>query len=381
MKENKSKSKFKVSIIITIVTILIVIFSFYLANEQFRTFFDRYILRKEIMQDSLVSIEITEEENPSIYAYYKYITILNKNKLITYSASGKKEYEHDVAINNPVYSSNNRFLAIAEKDGQTLYLVSEANIMWQQEIEGNIQKINVNKNGYVSVIITGSSHKTVVITYSPQGKELFKTYLSSTLAIDTDISNDNKYLAIAEVNTSGTLIQSSIKIISIAKAQKDPNSIVSTYNADSNELIKDIKYQNKNRLVCMYDNSVDIYCEDKNEESFSFSEKKALIAGIELNSYTTYVIEGTSGLFTNTQIIIKDTQAIRENVYTVKNTVKDIYTKADNIAINIGSEVHFINTNGWLIKRYISTQEVKDIVIADKIAGIVYKNKIEIVNL
>lgn len=46
---------------------------------------------------------------------------------------------------------------------------------------------------------------------------MFKTYLSSSKAVDVAISNDNKHLAIAEVDTSGTIIQSSIKIISIEK--------------------------------------------------------------------------------------------------------------------------------------------------------------------
>lgn len=71
----------------------------------------------------------------------------------------------------------------------------------------------------------------------------------------------------------------------------------------------------------------------------------------------------------------------KENVYTIKSIIKEIYTHSDNIALNIGSEVHFINTNGWLIKKYVSEQEIKNIVISDKIAGIIYKNKIDIINI
>mgnify|MGYP002423639261 CR=1 FL=1 len=379
---NQTKRRIKIIAIILIITAIIVTLAFYIGNEEFRVFFDRYILRKEISQDTLVSIELKDEEKPSIYAYYKYITLLNKNKLETYSSSGKKEYEHDIAVNNPIYSSNNRFLTIAEKGGHSLYLISEANILWQQEIEGNIQKINVNKNGYVTVTITGSSYRTVITTYSPAGKELFKTYLSSTYSLDTDISNDNKYLAIAEINTQGTLIQSSIKIISIEKAQTDPlNSVIAIHNAEANKLLKNIKYQDKNKLVCTYDSSIDIYYEGKNEEVISYDKTKATMASIELNNFAVYGLETSVGLFSNTQIVIKDIQTVKENIYTIKNTVKEILAKDNNIVLNIGSEVQFINTSGWLVKKYISQQEVKDIVLADKIAGIVYKDKIEIVNL
>lgn len=56
-------------------------------------------------------------------------------------------------------------------------------------------------------------------------------------------------------------------------------------------------------------------------------------------------------------------------------------TCGSNIALNLGSRIDFINTNGWLVKKYISEKEIQDIVIAEKVAGIVYKDKIEITNL
>ena len=94
----------------------------------------------------------------------------------------------------------------------------------EEEVDGNISQIYVNKNGYVAVVISGTSYKTVIKMYTPEGKEMFTTFLASTRAVDVSISNDNKYLAIAEVDTSGTMIQSYIRIMSIDKAEKDPTN-------------------------------------------------------------------------------------------------------------------------------------------------------------
>lgn len=378
------KKKIIIVSLILLIVLLIVSVAFYIGNTNFRTFIDRHILRKEIVQNNVASIDIKALENPSINAYYKYITILNKNILTTYSSSGKKEYEHEIKITNPLYASNNRFLCIAEKNGQNLYVISESNLLWQTEIEGEIQKINVNKNGYVSVIITGGSYKTVIATYSPAGKELFKTYLSSTIAIDTSISNDNKNLAIAEINTSGTLIQSHIKIISVEKATTDPiNSVIYTFNAEANKLITDIQYQEKNNLLISYDDGIHILSEANESQSISYADRKVTFASIELNNYSVYTIEKTTGLLnTNTQIILKNTGTQKENIYTAEGALKDLKTKGDNIALNLGSRVDFINTNGWLVKKYISQREIQDIVIAEQIAGIVYlKDKVEITGL
>lgn len=381
-KETKKKVIFIGGIVLAVCIILIV--GLYIGNESARNFIDRNILRKQIQENEATSIAINTEENLSIYAYDKYITILNKNKLISYTSSGEKKYEHEINVNDALYASNNRFLAVAQKNGKNVYLISEANMVWQNEIdiEGNITKININKNGYVSIIVTGSSYKTVIITYNPAGKELFKTYLSTTTALDTDISNDNKYLAIAEVNTAGTLIQSNIKIISVEKAQKDPtNSVIYTYNAQANDLIIDLKYQDK-KLVCMYDTGIHLLQEENDEKITTLEDSKIMLASVEFDNCSMYSLEVNSGLFTsNTQIFLKNTQTQKENIYTAQSAIKNVKTYANNLALNLGSEVHFINTSGWLIKKYVSEQEIKDIVLSDKIGGIIYKDKIEIVNL
>lgn len=89
-----------------------------------------------------------------------------------------------------------------------------------KRFKGNISRINVNKNGYVSVIITGTTYKSIIQTFDSQGNEMFKTYLSNSIAMDSDISSDNKYMSFAEISTNGTTVQSRIKTVSIQKAKR-----------------------------------------------------------------------------------------------------------------------------------------------------------------
>lgn len=379
----QTKKNIGIAIGIIIVMAIITLVAMYIANDKFRTNFDKYILQKEIEESKSTFIEIKSEENAKIYAYDKYVTVLNKNKLEAYSSSGKKEYELDVQVSDALFNSNNRFLVVAQKSGQKAYLISENNRIWQKEIEGEIKKIVVNKNGYVCIIVSDATYKSIIITYNPSGKEIFKTYLSSTIAIDVAISNDNKYLAVAEVNTSGTLIQSNIKIISIEKAQSDPtNSVITNYSADSNKLITGIKYQDKNKLIGMYDSEINCFFEGNNEFILDFNDNKITFASIELNNHIITTSEKNSGIFSSTtQVTIRNVQTQKESIYTTKNVVKSMKNYSEHIALNYGSEVEFINNNGWLMKKYVASQEIKDIVLSDKIAGIVLKDKIEIINL
>lgn len=60
---------------------------------------------------------------------------------------------------------------------------------------------------------------------------------------------------------------------------------------------------------------------------------------------------------------------------------KAVTVYEDVIGINMGTEVDFIGTNGWLIKKYTSTRNVKDVVVSNSVAGIIYKDKIELIGL
>lgn len=376
------KNPIKIGIIATIVIAIVIMIAMYISNESFRNIIDRYVLQKEATENNVATIKIDSEANPMIYAYDKYITVLNRNVMQVYSSGGKKEGEIDIAISNPIYSSNNRFLAVAEQDGRKIYLVSGQNIIWQQEVDGQIYRMNVNKNGYISIAVSQTSYKTVIITFDPNGKELFKTYLSTTYAIDTDISNDNKYLAVAEVDSTGSMIKSKIKIISIEQAQNTPSdSIIYTYSADANDIVSNIKYQDRNKLVCMYDNKIQII-ENNQSTVLTEMDDSVLFADINLSGHVAKISKKATALFmANSEVSIINLDTNKENLYAIEGTPKDIHCYENTVAVNLGTEVHFISNNGWLIKKYLSSQEVKDVVLGGNLAGIVYKDKIEIVSI
>ena len=379
-----NKKKIAITIVSSVIVVLvIVVVGLYMSNREVRDWIDRNIFRKEVEQDTVATIDLVEGQNSNIYAFNRYIGILNQTKFTIYGNTGSEEATLDIQISNPIFSSANRFLAIAEDNGQKFYLIADKDIAWEAEEDGNISQIYVNKNGYVAVVITGTSYKAVIKMYSPDGKKMFTTFLSSTRAVDVSISNDNKYLAIAEIDTSGTMIQSNIKIISIDKAEDDPtNSLENTYASEAGKLITNIKYQDRNRLICMYTDSV-TQIEDNNETTLvDSSDKQITFQSVELENNICYIEEKSSGLFTADSVVnIVSTDSKETKQYIVNYVAREIYTYGNIIALNLGTEIEFINTGGWLVKRYVANQEITSIVVSDSIAGIIYRDKIEIINL
>ena len=386
--DTKKINKKKLVILVLLLVLLLAIiatFMTYTMNEKFRIFCDSHIFSKNVKEDSLPSIKIEDINNTKIFADTNYINVMNNNTITKYNFNGKKESDLSVEVTTPLISTNEDYSVIAEKSGSKIYLISKSGIVWQKEVEGKISRVKVNENGYVSIILSGTSYKSVIVLYDETGKEIFKTYLSTTVAVDTDVSADNKCLAFAEVNMSGTLIQSNIKIVNIEKAKEDPaNSIVYTYKADANNLIIDINYQNTNKLICKYNDSIHVIenMEDKKIIEISDKNQKETFCDIGLSSFICNVSEESDGLF-NTKTIAEliNSSGQKKSSYSLKGTVKSILCAGNKIGLNLGSEVDFIDTNGWLVKKYTANQGIKEIVMSNNIAGIVCKDKIEIINL
>lgn len=383
-KKSINKKKIIILIIIAILTIAtITVSAIYINNKEARNWIDKNILQKEKTQNNLPSIEI-EENNSNVYAFNRYIGVFSKNNFSIYNSVGNKENELTLEITKPIFNSNNRYLAVAEEKGQKLYIIEDNNILWEKDIEGNIAQVTINKNGYVAVTIVDTIHKTVIEVYDNHGEHLFSAKLATTRVVATSISEDNKYLATAEIDTSGTMVQSNVKIISIEESKSNPqDAIKKIYNGENGDLITNIKYQEKNKLLCMYSNKITLIKSNGTVEILQeFDNKKVSFASIELSNHTITVEEKSSGIFTADSVVnIINSENKSKSLYTAESVTKEIYTSSNAIALNLGSEVEFINTSGWLLKKYIAEQEITNIVLSDSVAGIIYRDKIEIINL
>lgn len=381
-KLNKKKLIIFISIL-AFLFVLLIASIIYCFNSSFRRFIDIYIFRKEINSEHLSTIEISSDEDQYFFAYDKYITVLNKRVLYTYNSSGQSIAESDINISSPIFDSKNKFLAIAENNGNNIYLISGTNILWQNTVDGNISKISVNRNGYVSVVVSGTSYKSIIISFDAKGNELFKTYLSKNIAIATDISNDNKYLSIAEIDYSGSIIKSVVKNISIEKAKSDPtNSVVYTYSLNDNELLTNIRYQDKSNLVCISNSNIYLLNIADSTDTIVLSiDNNYEFVDINLKNHLLYTFNENHNFSNVAYVNIFNPQNSNVNTYEFKGSIKAIYSNEQKIAVNTGSEIHFLSLNGWLIKKYDSYGEINNIILGDSIVGIIYKDKINIVEI
>lgn len=225
-------------------------------------------------------------------------------------------------------------------------------------------------------------YRSVVMYFDLNGNELFRSYISTNYAICTAISNDNKYLAIGEVDFTGTIIKSFVRILSVELAQTSPDSsIVYVYESENDSIITNIKYQDKNTAICMFDKYVQKVGLDNNSRLYDFQDKDVFI-DINLKNNIAIIDKQSSGLFSyEYEILIKNADGKSENLYVLDSDLpKSLVSNNNYMALNFGNEIQIVNLNGWMIKKYTSNKQISNIVLGDSILGIIYKNRIEIID-
>ena len=376
----KNKRMLKITIITVIAIFVLVFVALYMANSSFNSFIDTYILRKRISEKDVNSLTIDTDNLSLIYAYDNSLVVYSDGSINFYNTDAKQTGNIEMTLSKPIADSEGKYLALADYGLQKICLIKSDNLVWQKDIEGKISKVSVNKQGYVAVSVTGTTYESIVMLFNEKGDLLFSKYLSNYV-MDVDISEDSKYIAIAEVDNSTILPITKIEIVSIEMASTSAeNATVNTYEADSNELLTGMKYQSKNILLCSFENYVLKMTTSSSERMYEFSD---LTAYLEVDSKKGFVRidkEESSVFKSDYRLKISNENNV-EKVYIIEGSIKSLVSKDDKIALNLGKEVQFINNNGWLVKKFVGSQEVKDVLVSSNFGIIVFKDRISIVNL
>lgn len=390
MKENERikrrfniKRTLKLGFSILFFMFIIIMISLYIAEENFRKWTDENIFRKEISAKDAIIVDLDTNKKNQIYAYSDYIAIFNPKQISLYNINGKCENTIDIDINKAIFDSSDKYLAIAEDNGKNFCLIFEKTYLWAGTEEGEILQICVNKNGYVAVVTTDNTYKSIVNVYNSSGKLLFRRYFASTRVVDLSISKDNKYIVVGEIDSSGALIKSNIKIISIEKAQNaNEEVIIYNYEVNEGELLTKVNYHTNNKISCMFNDKITLIKEQQYDKIFSVEENDATFLSNNLNNDIVYLEEVEDGIFSKKSVIhIINTGDLKEKIYQLDEIAKDLQVKEDIVVANVGTDIYFFNSNGWLIKKFSSNQEITNISFSDNIAAIIYRDRVEIISL
>jgi len=349
----------------------------YFNYEKIINFFED---REWEIADSFATLQL---ESISQVEAGKDLLVLTNSAMELYGSNAKREYQETMVTTGIYCDSCEEYMVVATKDTNTIYLLKGSEVAWKNAFNWSILNVSVNKNGYVTVIYSQSGYKSSIKIFKPTGEELFTTYLASTYALDVEMSYDNKTLYIAEIDTEGIKIKSNIKIIEISDLETSQNPTVNTILVGTDDLITDIEYSNPNQLFILKDTGMAVINSEKIiKELVSFDVKTTLFSSVKDVKNPIVIEKVSTGIFTNeTNLKILKEEEILE--VKIEQTPQSIDTMNDIIALNLGDEVIFLNTNGKVVKRYDLEKQLSAVKLYSKgsLAALVFRDKIELIKI
>lgn len=351
---------------------------FYYNSEKIISYFQN---KEWELADSVGSVSLSTNYIKAEGTFSKLILVGN-NYIKGYSNEAKEEFDIFASFQDVTCDSAGDYMVIAEKNGTVVYLICGNEKVWENIIPGNIYSVYVNKNGYVAVTYKQSGYKSLVKIISPTGIELFTSYLASTYALDVAITNDNKTLAIAEVDTEGIHVTSAIKIIDINNLE---NSNVKRFALDENSIIVNIEYTEKNELLVLTDSSTKIIRNDEIVDILKYSYPSTMNITIENCKNVVALEKEEKGLFDVKYklCIYSYGNQLDKKEYELYDLPKQIKAMNNIVVVAMQNELLVINTNGKLVKKCDISRDLKSLVIFDdtNMLGLIFRDKIEFIKI
>lgn len=347
----------KIKIILFFVFILVIVSLLtYLNYDKILNYFTN---KEWQIADSVGKIELTNYID--VCGTNSNFMVFRNNNVEGYSDVSKKTFDKDLNIKDVVTYSCADYCIVADKDLGSVYVILEDKVVWNTTISNaNVLATYINKNGYAAVIYSQTGYKSLIKVFSNNGEELFTNYLASTYAIDVAISNDNKTLAIAEVDASGINVVSRIKLVDIKEASENN---IKKYNLDNDELITDIEFGENNDLIFLSDMNVGLLDNDEIKYMINLEEENILFADITNKKNIVTIKNEKTGLFdSNVQVCIYDYHLLNEpHIYEIEDVPNDIRCLKNIIAVDMGDKIIFLNNSGNFVKKCEYHGQLKDI--------------------
>lgn len=330
--------------------------------------------------DSVGKIEL--ENYLDIFGTSSNLFAINSTGIQGFSENAKKCFEKSASFKEVISSTAGDYAIVAEKNSTSVYVISKDKLVWNDDINNaNILAVTINKNGYSAVTYSQAGYKSLIKVYSNTGEELFTSYLASTYAIDAVISNDNKTLAIAELDANGVGVVSAIKLINI---QTVSNEEVKRFDLGNDELVCNIEFDQSNNLIIMTDAGVKALKNGSISEIINFKEESITECVIGNSNKIVAVKAVEEGLFSvKCFICIYDVNSKDVKSYELAETPNSVTTCNDVVAVDTGSKIIFLNGNGSFLKKCEYNGQLKDMVLFDNgnMAALVFRNAAELIKV
>lgn len=362
MRINKKKFCVRIFILISIVGLLIYGRFLAMHDEERENLFGYYkdlisSLKGNsstyVIAEKITSISTDKTQKNIITGRNDGILIANSNGLKEYTINSNSTWSEEFYIANPIIETAGSWTIVAEDNGNRLIAFNSREEAYSLEIEGEVQKIFANPNGYVGVIFAKVGYKNAFSFINSKGDIIYSKYFANTTLIDADISTDGKRVVMLEADTDGAVVNSAITVLD-NKADTLNSSI------KKNSLLVEVHCFDKNTLI-VGDNTILSIDSDYKETVFDEFDSESTIGLLVNDERIVKLYRDTNELFANkTMLQVKNIAGKVIGQSEVEGMAHSVKIQNNTLAIILTDRIDFLTQKGHYISSIFISGDYKD---------------------
>jgi len=277
------------------------------------------------------------------------ILVINKSGISEYTTSKNPVWVKEMTISNPLIATENDRFVISEAGGKKVMAFYNRTLLWEKECSGTVDKVFINKDGYVGVIFSKTGYKSGFLFLNPEGKEICSKLFANTTLIDLDISPKGDLVAMIEADATTATLSSAISFMS-----NQGEITFSTIESDT--LLAGIRFLDNTNVIAVGDNKL-IKIDKKYEKTVLDDFKDKTVSGINLEN-TDKIIK----IYRTADSIFADKSTIdilninnkKTGTGEVSGVVKAVESSGKTIAVVLADRIDFFDITG----RYLNSLNV-----------------------
>ncbi len=267
--------------------------------------------------------------------------VINKTGISEYTTSKNPIWVKEMNISNPIIATDGERFVISEAGGKKVMAFYNRTLLWEKECQGTVNKVFINKSGYVGVIFSQTGYKSGFLFFDPEGNEICTKLFAKTSLIDLDISDKGNLVAMIEADATTATLSSAISFMS------NQGEIVYS-SIESDTLLAGIRFLDASNVIAVGDNK--LIKIDKNYDKTVLDDfKDKTVSGINLENSDRIieVYRTANSIFADKSTIdILNINNKKTGTGEVSGVVKAVESSGKTIAIVLADRIDFLDISG-----------------------------------
>lgn len=206
------------------------------------------------------------------------VLIYNNKGVKAIDLKGKTKWQISQSLSEPIAECGGSYVLLADLAGNHFgALYKNGKQINEYKLGKDIISAKVTRKGYAVFATDTDGYKGKVTLFNKKGREIYAWNSGSGYVADVDITDNGRYLAVAQINTDGDAVNTKLQFIDTSRGE-----VVAAVDRNS-EAAVEVKFLSSNKLLLVTDNHIVQYSK-KGKENFSVSLEGKEASYYSLNS-------------------------------------------------------------------------------------------------